>query len=393
MNKRLLILPEFQNIHEACDILNRVSWGLSDMQSENISICILETTIQNGLMDREQLNVTNLPPSQESYLSELPRIEGLPVNFSLNSGNKILLWDASIDQKTIERFKNETPIIIDPNYKFNHEADQIAALQYSISSEETRKEYRELSQTNYRKLLEHWKNVENACLYLTGPSVEKLSINQIDLDAIKIICNSLVKNAELLDRLQPDVLMFSDPAYHFGISKYAAAFRGYVKKAMANFPNLVCLVPERYFPLTLAFLGVTYRDRIIGVPVIDTNQFNVLSNDRFFVRKTDNILTQMMIPVAVEISERINIFGADGREKGDSGYWKHAQASQISDQMKTIYDSHPSLARDEDVEKYYDLHCRVLEELIAFGEKTRDAQFCCLTPSHIPALASRFCLD
>jgi hypothetical protein len=57
--------------------------------------------------------------------------------------------------------------------------------------------------------------------------------------------------------------------------------------------------------------------------------------------------------------------------------------------MRTIYESHPSLARDEDVEKYYQEHCLILEAQLAYGETTQHKDYVCLTPSMIPALASR----
>ena len=185
--------------------------------------------------------------------------------------------------------------------------------------------------------------------------------------------------------------MFSDPAYHFGVSKYAAAFREYAKQAMLNFSELICVVPERYYPLTVAFLGESIQERIIGIPLVETAQFNFPCADAFFVRKTGNILTLLMIPVASQIAGRVNIFGADGRDKGDQGYWKHSQSSQMSDQMKTIYDAHPSLGRDEDVEKYYDEHCQLLEEMLSYGETAQEKVYCCKTPSFIPALARREC--
>lgn len=387
--KRLFVFPAFQNVQKACDVLNRISWGLFGLRNEDVTIFLPEDSFKNGIIEPEHLNESFLSTSQESYLSELPPLAKISPNHFLESGDFGLFWDASIYQKKRNNFAKESTILIDPSFCFNYEADQIAAMQYSISSEEKRMELRNLSQTNYSKFIERWSNVENACLYLTGPSVEILSQKQIDHSAIKIICNSLVKNEKLLCKLQPDVLMFSDPAYHFGVSKYAAIFRSYVKKAMIEFPEMICIVPERYYPLTISFLGEIARERIIGIPVIDSDQFNFPSTSRFFVKKTNNILTLMLIPIASQITKRIFIFGADGRVKGDKGYWKHAQSSQMSDQMKTIYDSHPSLARDEDVEKYYEEHCQLLEELLQYGENTYETHYCCKTPSFIPALAKR----
>jgi hypothetical protein len=391
LGKRIFVFPAFQNVQIACDVLNRISWGLFGLRNEDVTIFLPEDSFKNRIIEIEHLNGSFLSPSQESYLSELPPLAMISTNRIFESGDFDIFWNVSIYQKKRNNFAEQSTILIDPSFCFNYEADQIAALQYSIASEEKRMEFRNLSQTNYSRFLERWSKVENACLYLTGPSVEILSQKQMDHSAIKIICNSLVKNEKFLSKLQPDVLIFSDPAYHFGVSKYAAVFRSYVKQVMIEYPEMICIVPERFFPLTIAFLGDIARERIIGMPIIDSDQFNFPTTSRFFVKKTNNILTLMLIPIASQIAKQIFIFGADGRVKGDKGYWKHAQSSQMSDQMKTIYDSHPSLARDEDVEKYYEEHCQLLEELLQYGEKSHEIHYCCKTPSFIPALAKRVC--
>jgi hypothetical protein len=384
---RLFLYPDFQRKQIACNVLNRIAWGLSGMNKESVTICLPEIST----IKLKKLSDANLPPSQQNYLNEMPSICKAPADEPLQTGDKMLVWDVPVYQNTQKRFSEESTICIDPYYWFNHEADQIAALQHSIASPDRQAEWRDQSHAKYLVFTERWKDAENANLYLTGPSVDLSVQKKTESGTVKFICNSLVRNEELLERLQPDVLMFSDPAYHFGVSQYAAAFREYAKKAMLKFPDLICMVPERYYPLTVAFLGEVIRQRIIGIPLEETDEFNFPSADQFFVKKTANILTLLMIPVASQIAGRINIFGADGRNKGDKGYWKHSQSSQMSDQMKTIYDTHPSLGRDEDVEKYYDEHCQLLEELLTCGETAQAKQYCCKTPSFIPALASREC--
>jgi hypothetical protein len=225
--------------------------------------------------------------------------------------------------------------------------------------------------------------------YLTGPTVETTLTLPVERSSLHIICNSLVKNTELLQKIHPDVLMFSDPAYHFGISRYAASFRAYVNQAMADFQNMLCMVPERYYPLTVAFLDEEASERIIGIPFVEMNDFNFPSIEKFYIRRTANVLTSMMIPVASSVAARICILGADGRASSDKGYWSHAKSSQIHDQLRTIYESHPSLARDENVEKYYLEHCQLLEAQLVYGETTQKKDYACLTPSMIPALANR----
>jgi len=389
MHNRLFISPEFDNAQSACDILNRISWGLYGLEKGAVDIYFVGQSAEKQIQLSEWLKHPTLSQSQDNYLPELPPLQKTPSDIQVEPGDVGLCWDSSTYSSRQGILSLKQKILIDPAYQFNYEADQVAALQYSISSEELQHSARNRSRASYAKFTNRFTNVENAYLYLTGPTVETALQGPVDRNALHIICNSLVKNEALLEKLQPDVLMFSDPAYHFGVSRYAASFRNYVRKTIESFPNLLCMVPERYLPLTGSFLGEEKRDRIIGLPVIEMDHFNFPSVENFYIRKTANILTLMMVPVASSLAQKIYILGADGRAINDKGYWQHAQSSQISDQMKTIYDSHPSLARDEDVEKYYFEHCQVLEEQFEYGEKVMGKQYINQTPSLIPALKNR----
>lgn len=388
MQKRMFLFPDFHNIQNACDILNRVSWGFYGLGRESVKICLPEVSF-DGIHLIDWLKKPILSESQENYFPELMPLLTSSGDMEIGPGDLGLFWDNSTYSDHRIGIGLEQRILIDPTFRFNHEADQIASLQYTVSTGIQRQAIREISSARYAKFINRWENVENAYLYLTGPTVEMVSQHPVDGNGLQIICNSLVKNNQLLQTIQPDVLMFSDPAYHFGISKYAASFRAYVRQCMANFPDMLCMVPERYYPLTAAFLGAEASRRLIGIPVLDMEGFHFPSIKEFHIPKTGNILTLMMIPVASSIASRIHILGADGRATTDKGYWAHAKSSQISDQLRTIYESHPSLARDEDVEKYYQEHCQLLEAQLMYGETMHHKTYVCQTPSMIPALASR----
>jgi hypothetical protein len=388
MQKRLILFPDFINIQSACDILNRVSWGLYGLGDEGIKVCLPEVSL-SGIHLSDWLKNPILTESIENYLPELLPLLMLSDRREIGPGDAGLFWDSSTYSDNRIGVGLEQRILVDPTFRFNYEADQIAALQYTLLTESQRQAIRDTSSARFAEFIDRWKNIENAYLYLTGPSVETISQNPVDRSAMHIICNSLVKNEGLMRQLQPNVLMFSDPAFHFGISKYAATFRNYVKMAMINFPEMICMVPERYYPLTNSFLGPEACERIIGIPVKEIEDFHFPSVEEFHTRKTGNILTLMMIPVASSLTNRVHILGADGRASSDKGYWAHAKSSQISDQLRSIYESHPSLARDEDVEKYYQEHCSILDAQLAYGETKQHKVYMCETPSMIPALAKR----
>lgn len=386
MPTRLFIYPEFNNNYQRADILNRIAWGLTGVKSGDVIVCERSDGISVGV---SQIDSTYVNTSQKYYLSNFPEIETLGIKYDIGPEDFVLSWDGQARIPVEFQIRDGHAITIDPNYSFNYEADQIAALQYTIMGETHRAGFQAQSKNRFDQLTRNWKNVRNAYLYLTGPSVESVHEREIDREGLHIICNSLVKNFALLEKIQPNILMFSDPAYHFGISKYAASFRSYVKQCMHLFSNLVCMVPERYAPLTSGFLGNEFNQRVIGIPVVDANKFNFPTTTNFFLRRTSNVLTLMMIPVASSFAETVHILGADGRANQDKGYWSHAKSSQLGDQMRTIYESHPSLGRDEDVDQYYREHCELLESQLSFGETFYKKTFISDTPSLLPALQRR----
>lgn len=388
---KLIVYPEFENKYQAADILNRIAWGLTGAKVNGNDVIVYS---QNAFeIDNSgctsQFYKPYINTSQESYLDNLPDVEVPGKKFDPGPNDFILVWDAQAELPDDFHVTDEHTIFIDPNLWFNYEADQVASLRYAIMDEAQRTKWRDNSRNLYEVLAKKWENVRDAYLYLTGPTVESVHERIIDRNGLHVICNSLVKNITLLEKIKPDILMFSDPAYHFGVSRYATSFRNYAKNCMQLFPGLVCIVPEKYAPITTGFLGREFNQRVIGIPVVESNTFNFPTATNFSLRKTANILTLAMVPVASAFAKNIHILGADGRATQDKGYWSHAKSSQIGDQMKTIYDSHPSLGRDEDVEQYYRDHCELLEAQLSWGEAYFQKNYICDTPSNIPALKKR----
>ena len=219
----------------------------------------------------------------------------------------------------------------------------------------------------------------------TGPSAAELDLTAIDAD-IRITCNSSVRDESLMAALQPDVLAFSDPVFHFGPSRYAAAFRADVVRATQR-SDLKLVVPTTFTSLLAAHLP-DLCERIVELsPTSSTWRWP--TSDAAIVRPTGNVLTFLMLPVAFGLSDRVAVAGCDGRQPTENYFWKHNSSAQYSDElMRDVFDAHPAFFRDRSYSDYYDKHCRELEELIQTAEgsgKTVHA----VTSSWIPSLAAR----
>jgi hypothetical protein len=194
-----------------------------------------------------------------------------------------------------------------------------------------------------------------------------------------------VKNEEFLEYINgPDLLVFSDPVFHFSPCEYSAQFRDNIIEVVRKYKCFVT-IPNDTVPLMLAHYP-ELKNYLIGMPT--KKEFNIPSLDAFYVKRTANILTLYMIPMASAISDKIYIIGADGRKPDEKYFWNHSSSAQYNDLMQTAFKTHPSFFRDRDYRDYYEEHCFSLEKLIEYGESLRK-QYISLTPSFIPALKIR----
>ncbi len=220
----------------------------------------------------------------------------------------------------------------------------------------------------------------------TGPSLEEAWRYDYS-DGHCIVCNSIVKNAALLDKLKPIALMASDPIFHAGPSTYAKAFRQSLVDCMAE-RDFHLFVPWRDYEIYLNYLPEKFHERIIGVPLFSGDDYNLDLERRFSVLGLPNVLTLLLLPVAATFFDYIGISGCDGRPiSQDSYFWGHHKASQFGDQMDAIQRAHPgffSISYND----YYLNHCAELERVCRAMEQL-GKHVNAVTGSFIPALRKR----
>ena len=226
----------------------------------------------------------------------------------------------------------------------------------------------------------------SAFILATGPSALEVDPAAITAD-VRITCNSAVRDLERIRKFRPNVITFMDPVFHFGPSRYAAAFRRDAVRAAEEVDALV--VCGDTFAGPLLGLVPSLRERLAVIPHQEGGPWRWPTDHNPTMRQAGNVLTGLMLPLALMLADDVAIAGADGREPNENYYWKHNPALQYEeDLMQTVFDAHPSFFRDRNYEDYYDEHCANLETLIRLGEahgKTvRGA-----TSSWVPALRTR----
>ncbi len=271
----------------------------------------------------------------------------------------------SVDKR---RKRLEGSIYIEAAYRASERLDELVAT--------NRAKFHDL----YLRLGTH----ERAYVFGTGPSVDRFG--EFDFsDGLGIVCNTIVLDHELLDHVRPRLLAFADPLFHFGVSRYAAEFRAAAVVAAEKY-DLTIVLPLKYYELFVSLVP-QLEERTIGVPM-DQAPANLDLLADFRVHSYANVLTLLMLPLAVTFARRVGIVGCDGRApEGEDYFWRHNPRTQLLHLIDNVAAVHPAFF-EVDYEAYFEDHSTLLEELITRGEMM-GVEFSSVTPSYIPALARR----
>lgn len=224
-----------------------------------------------------------------------------------------------------------------------------------------------------------------AYLVATGPSARSALDTNMS-DGVRIVCNTVILDDELMDHVRPHLVTFADPIFHFGPSTYAAQFqRALARQASAH--DFTVVTPERYAGL-LADRMPQLADRIVGVR-LGTSQWspNLDLLHQLSVRPYPNILTMMMLPMAASFARDVLMFGFDGRAPDESYFWRHGSSVQLDNELDEIRAVHPGFF-DIDYADYYAEHVQALEDMLTTMER-RGMRIGSASPSFMRPLRRR----
>ncbi|MGC2372264.1 MAG: hypothetical protein WA484_00165 [Solirubrobacteraceae bacterium] len=220
------------------------------------------------------------------------------------------------------------------------------------------------AEASLQRLREHAKGAASSYILATGPSALGVDLAQVQAD-VRITCNSAVRDEQRLLAFRPTIIAFTDPVFHFGPSRYAAAFRRDLLRAVELCdPLLLC---GSHWVSPLLTLLPELADRLAVIPFGSGGQWRWPTDANPTVRTTGSVLTNLMLPVALMLTDRVAVAGVDGRQPSENYFWKHGL--QYSDElMRTVFDAHPAFFRDCNYEDHYDLYCREIEEFLQVAE-------------------------
>lgn len=344
------------------DIKKKISWFLPD-KAEVVVWC------DDSIKDSFNSNVC---------VSDLSSVEK-----EFDDADIIYIWGICDDQQILERYSYKVYAVIPSFYRYI-ETSNYSALYYNTHDEYEKEAFLGRSKEVFSAL----KNsiaTKRANIFCTGPSIDEIYEEDFS-ESINIITNSMVKDKEFLERIKPKVLMFDDINFYVSPNEYCLRFYQDVLEAVEKY-DMYLVVYNYREPLILRHFP-TFQDKLIGMP-FGAKTYNFPSCDYFCTRGTNNILTELAIPIASALCEEIGLAGCTGRGPEEKGYyWRHNPKTQYIDLMQSVFNMYPSVFRYQKYDNYYERHCKIVRELLEFGEKMGKT-YLNLTTSFIPALKER----
>ena len=297
----------------------------------------------------------------------------------------ILLWDLSREENVGEKFGDKIRVV-DPDFYMNIDAENYCRAYYASFSREEQDAVLQDSKGVFKNMQEQARSKERANVFGTGPSLFEIGDFKQFQNDLNIICNSMVKDKNLLVALQPDIIAFADICFYVSPSDYCKAFYKDLIDAYETY-GLFIVVRDCQKPL-IEYHFPELKGCMAGIPYKYDDCWWLLGDDDFYFKPLDNIVTDMMLPIATSLCDTVGIAGCTGRAKDETYFWKHNHSVQYEDLKPTVFSMWRAFFHSRRYDAYFEQHCRNMKQLIKFGESL-GKKYINFTTSYIPILAQR----
>ncbi|MDH5719781.1 MAG: hypothetical protein OEZ13_04075 [Spirochaetia bacterium] len=388
MSKRVIFYPIITDPENINDVIARGLWYFSYIQPSEIIFPISEELAEidikipddmdQAISDIEYIKVHG--KIKKNIYTDPNKLQNDLSNFDI-----IAFWSSDeipFLETLITKLKRNGKTIVKAD-KRNDRYEGSFYIQAGFDNYDDKDELIHMEKEKFTRLQSQLSEISEIFVYGTGPSFEMYKYFNHS-NALSIICNTTILDLEFMNYVNPKILVFADPIFHFGVSRYAGKFREKLKSTMELFSDLSVIIPFKYYPMAKAYFD--HADRIIGIPFEKKEKFNLNLKTEFQVKTTANILTLLQFPLASTFSSNINLIGFDGRPKEENKYfWQHNRKVQLNEEMDNIKFVHPGFF-EINYDTYYDEHLENLDNMLNQASKS-GIQVSLLTPSHMPVLS------
>jgi hypothetical protein len=232
-------------------------------------------------------------------------------------------------------------------------------------------------------------SLERAFIFGTGPSLELAWAADFS-SGYRIVCNTIVCDERLYQKLNPHIIVAGDALYHFGDSRHACRFRRDLVARMQS-SEAIFLYPEVFRPRVESDCAAVI-DRCFPIGGSERIDFTEQIADSVSFPAIGNVLGYMLIPVGCSLSRSVFLLGFDGRRPSDVDFWKNAPNIAFPDliaEMKTEYPAfYNNYVPVSDPNRYVNaVHGHELSTALDHA-RLKGWSFTMLSPSSSPALSS-----
>lgn len=384
--RSIVLLPAFINKDDFEGQISRLRWYVPEKYLNKKITVLIDEQLKGSVEKPIYPSAHRIMPSPD-VLNNI-NVEYVNNKFKVPKSKIYCIWKFSFRKHLKFLLWNPFSVrIIDPYfYKYAESHTYPALLWYDLYTPKKRLNIKKHS-INLFKLFYNDNISDEVILFGTGPSINSVFKKDYK-NKTTIICNSIVKDDNLLDRINPNAITFIDSVFHFGVSKYCEQFIIDVAKTVKKYESY-CFINEvggaliyEHFP--------ELREKLICFPTYRIGAPNRIKPDKFKSRfYSHSVVTRIMLQLGAGLADKVLMCGFDGRsDDGEDYFWKHSSSAQYDDLMQDVWDSHPTFFSDTDYEDHYEGHCEVIEQVISTFEK-QGLEVYSLEKSYIPALAKR----
>jgi hypothetical protein len=230
-------------------------------------------------------------------------------------------------------------------------------------------------------------------LFGTGPSLQ-LAANRSFSDGIVVVCNTVVRDAELWHHLNPDILTAGDAIYHFGHTPHARAFRADALRRLIESEGRTLFVYPLQFDVIVRPEFGEVESLLVPIPWGGHTDVTVDLTERFCLPGVGNVLNVLLLPLGCTMSPDVRLWGFDGRAPNDSGFWANSDRHSYPELMQSIRDAHPAFFASmtpagNEIQYVNEVHGDWLDDRLTEAEE-RGFSFQMLHRSWTPTLQKRY---
>ena len=232
-----------------------------------------------------------------------------------------------------------------------------------------------------------------AYLFGTGPSL-RLAIDRSFQDGITIVCNTIVRDAELWHHLSPSFLAAGDGVYHFGHNPHARQFRADAHRRLRESNGDTLFVYPYQFDVIVRAEFQDIEHLLVPIPRGEHTDATIDLIRNFSIPPLGNVLCDELLPLGCTVSKDVRLWGFDGRAPNDDGFWANSNRQSYPELMQSMRELHPAFFANavptgNEVRYVTEVHGDRLDERLTEAEG-RGYTFRMLHPSWTPTFQKRF---